>query len=102
NTDFLQIAFNEAEQKVLVKAINSEMDVEIPEVGPDTEDLVNILNDNDLSILEDYGSLTKRLMPAKVTPYAYSQGAYRDQETETGIWRLCSLGGWREDRRNDL
>lgn len=102
NTSFLETAFNEAEQKVLVKADNLGMDLEIPEVGPDTEDLVSILNDNDLSILEDYGSLTKRLMPAKVTPYAYSQGAYRDQETQTGIWRLCSLGGWRENRQDDL
>lgn len=102
NTSFLQTAFNEAEQKVLAKATNLGMDLEISETGPNTEDLVSILDDSDLSILEEYGSLIKRLLPAKVTPYAYSQGAYRDQKTETGIWRLCSLGGWREDRRDDL
>lgn len=104
NTNFLDTAFNEAEQKVMVKAsdMDTDVDVEIPESEADTENLVSILNDGGLEILEDYGALAKRFMSAKVTPYAYSQGAYRDKESGNGIWRLYSMGGWREDRREDL
>lgn len=96
NSDFLRVAFTEEEQKELLYATQTCG----LSGGPTKAMKVNIENHFDLQEFPK-PEMAEVMMPAKVTPYAYAQGAYRDPETGNGIWRLADYGGSRAEREDD-
>lgn len=102
NSDFLRVAFTEEEQKELCEWELYATQTCGLSGGPTKAMKVNIEDLFDVQeLLKECPEMAEVMMPAKVTPYAYAQGAYRDPETGNGIWRLAGYGGSRAEREDD-
>lgn len=102
NDTFLNTAFTEEEQEAIVPKENGIGRWWGAGDGDEVLQKVNLADEYDVELIqEDYPELVSDMLPARVTPYAYARGAYRDEETGNGIWRLVTFGGCRpelEDR----
>lgn len=103
NHEFLQVAFTEEEQNELC-TWKLYLEQNAPSLVGGEEKLlkVNIGHQYDIEELhEQYPEVADEILQAKVTPYAYAQGAYRELDTGNGIWRLVGFGGSRPERDDD-
>ena len=103
NREFLRVAFTEEEQNEIIEC-ESCLYQNAPslEGGEETLLKVNIGHQYDIEELhERYPEIADEILQAKVTPYAYAQGAYRNPKTGNGIWRLVGFGGSRTERDDD-
>ena len=103
NREFLRVAFTEEEQNEIIECKSCLYQNAPSLVGGEEKLLkVNIGHQYDIEELhEQYPEIADEILQAKVTPYAYAQGAYRNPKTGNGIWRLVGFGGIRAERDDD-
>lgn len=102
NSDFIRVAFTEEEQKELCAWEAFISQTCGLSSGPEKAMKINIGDYYDVQeVMENYPEMADVTLQARVTPYAYAQGAYRDPKTGNGIWRLASYGGSRAERTDD-